>query len=406
VPGYDEADRLTGVTVMQGGSAVQTFAYAYDDADNRTMEQVDSTRRDFYYNALNQITSISNSPITGVSYEWDAANRLVAINNGTHRSEFGYNGHGRRDRITEKENGTTQSDVCLLWCGLDLCEQRNAGGDTVLKRYFQQGLSASSDSDTPAGSYYCFRDHLGSARILVDGLGAIRAAYTYEPYGRQSQTSGDLHAEPGFAGLWTHLPTGTSLASFRSYAPALGRWISRDPAMEGGGVNLFAYSGDDPADNVDPLGLEGDSADNAISQGYSRWDSFWKSAPPPLKWVKSKFEGTKYGKPVKEIEEGAEKIEEGTDLANDVQDIREAEADPCLSEPEKGAVWLKKGLKHLADIPGVNKVPFLKDYLKAMGNGASQTLDEGEKHAIDQRDNGTINRGEIEQLNQLNYDGR
>jgi hypothetical protein len=196
------------------------------------------------------------------------------------------------------------------------------------------------------------------------------------------------------------------LAGFRCYEANLGRWLSRDPATERSGLNLFAYCGNDPADLVDPLGLEGDSTENVISTGYSRWDAFWESAPAPLKYVKKQFEKTKYGKPIKEVEEGAEKIEKANDLANDIQEIREAEATPCLSEPEKGAVWLKKGLKHLADIPGVKHVPFLGDYLKAMGNGASQTLEEGEKHAIDQRDYGTINRGEIDQLNQLDYNGR
>ena len=36
-------------------------------------------------------------------------NRLTAVNKGTHRTEFGYDGLDRRMRIVEKENGNAQS---------------------------------------------------------------------------------------------------------------------------------------------------------------------------------------------------------------------------------------------------------------------------------------------------------
>ena len=39
--------------------------------------------------------------------------------------------------------------------------------------------------------------------------------------------------------------TGAGLVSFgsRFYAPELGRWMSRDPLGEAGGLNLYAYVG-------------------------------------------------------------------------------------------------------------------------------------------------------------------
>jgi len=46
--------------------------------------------------------------------EWDAENRLVAVNQGTHRSEFTYDGESRRVRIVEKENGSVTSDKRYL----------------------------------------------------------------------------------------------------------------------------------------------------------------------------------------------------------------------------------------------------------------------------------------------------
>ncbi len=41
----------------------------------------------------------------------------------------------------------------------------------------------------------------------------------------------------------------------RYYSPSLGRWLSRDPIAEQGGLNLYAYVLNDPINSTDPLGL-------------------------------------------------------------------------------------------------------------------------------------------------------
>ena len=43
----------------------------------------------------------------------------------------------------------------------------------------------------------------------------------------------------------------------RYYLPAIGRFISRDPSGLGGGTNMYAYAGDDPANFSDPTGEVG-----------------------------------------------------------------------------------------------------------------------------------------------------
>ena len=51
----------------------------------------------------------------------------------------------------------------------------------------------------------------------------------------------------------------TKLALYRVYSPNLGRWTSRDPIEETGGLNLYAYVLNNPLSAVDPLGLEGEA---------------------------------------------------------------------------------------------------------------------------------------------------
>ena len=45
------------------------------------------------------------------------------------------------------------------------------------------------------------------------------------------------------------------LAPYRAYDPELGRWISRDPIEEAGGLNLYGYVGNNVVNAVDRLGL-------------------------------------------------------------------------------------------------------------------------------------------------------
>jgi RHS repeat-associated protein len=56
----------------------------------------------------------------------------------------------------------------------------------------------------------------------------------------------------------THTPLGLlQLSGLRYYNPELGRWPSRDPIEESGGVNLYGFVLNSPLTFVDPKGLRG-----------------------------------------------------------------------------------------------------------------------------------------------------
>jgi RHS repeat-associated protein len=158
----------------------------------------------------------------------------------------------------EKQNGSVVSTKKFLWCGTGLSEERDSTGGTVTKRYFGQGEQISGTN------YFFTADHLGSIREMTDSTGAIRARYDYDAYGRRTKASGDIEADFAFTGHYYHTVSGMYLTLFRAYDAETGRWISRDPIEEGGGLNLYNYVQNNPINAVDPLGLISSSLDGLV----------------------------------------------------------------------------------------------------------------------------------------------
>jgi RHS repeat-associated protein len=49
--------------------------------------------------------------------------------------------------------------------------------------------------------------------------------------------------------------TGLSYYGYRFYSPAIGKWITRDPIGETGGLNLYGFVNNNPMNFIDPMGL-------------------------------------------------------------------------------------------------------------------------------------------------------
>lgn len=252
--GYDDADELLSAAVTNAGSPVNSFTYTYDPAGNRLAEQFGSSNETATYNALNQI-STTTAPGGSRTNEWDAKDRLVAVNEGNLRTEFTYDGMDRMVSIRQLTNGVEASFRRFVWCDDALCEERDASGE-ITKRFYRQGVKLETSPNN--GRYYYTRDHLGSIRELIDASGEVRARYAYDPWGRRDLLTGDVEADLGFAGMFRVAEAGLEITRFRAYDPALGRWLSRDPlplAEEEEGPNLYAYVQNDPVNRLDPLGL-------------------------------------------------------------------------------------------------------------------------------------------------------
>lgn len=100
------------------------------------------------------------------------------------------------------------------------------------------------------------------AAVQGDGTEALSAVYPgrnafgWQDAATTSGSEASTNTETGFAGASTPNPTGgfTYLRN-RWYDPASGRLLTQDPIGLAGGVNLYAYAGNNPVSYSDPYGL-------------------------------------------------------------------------------------------------------------------------------------------------------
>src|SRR5207244_2773519 len=93
----------------------------------------------------------------------------------------------------------------------------------------------------------------------------LSTQYTYEPFGKTS-TIGT--ASPNVAQFTGRENDNTGLYYYRArfYSPLTGRFITEDPiGFVGGDANLYGYVGNNPINQIDPLGLSSTQSYASIS---------------------------------------------------------------------------------------------------------------------------------------------
>ncbi|MEQ1933828.1 MAG: RHS repeat-associated core domain-containing protein, partial [Fimbriimonadaceae bacterium] len=101
----------------------------------------------------------------------------------------------------------------------------------------------------------------GNGNVLayaVCSTGQVLARYEYDPFGKllikdeDTSVAGRLHHQ--FSTKYCDAETGLSYYGYRYYSAELGRWVSKDPIAEKGGINLYAMCSNDALSMIDPDG--------------------------------------------------------------------------------------------------------------------------------------------------------
>ncbi len=283
-----------------------TNSYTYDLDGNLTEISEGTTTTEYQYNGENRLITVQpNNPVNGdnkVEFTYDYMGRRIqkivsVFDSGAWSTDsekrFVYNGWNLIGELTVGESQSIEK--YYVW-GLDLSQtMQGAGGvgglmasvdilagdfdgdgvvdgtdlaelannqDLMDLSIFSTNFGKESSSSSSGSNYvhhYYFYDGNGNVGQLVEsGNNDIVAHYEYDAFGNQIVASGPLAQSTHYRFSTKYIHDEFSLYDYglRPYDPETGRWISRDPVGEDGGLNLYGFVVNAPVDLVDSLGLD------------------------------------------------------------------------------------------------------------------------------------------------------
>ena len=237
---YDGFGNLTTQTVTKG--TAPSLSVSYDPATNRRSgESADAN---------------GNIWISGQWCSYDIENRLVGVATSYPQSPYvAYSYAPGNKRVWRGVwNGSTQTvDEVTFWGA-----NGQRLGTWALSMYYGQFVA------TATGTNYYFGGKMVKNAGGYVGFDRLGSNGKYFPYG-QERPSATTDGKEKFATYFRDSETGLDYANNRYHQPGMGRFTSPDPYKASGGPsdpgswNRYAYTGGDPVNRVDPIGLAWDS---------------------------------------------------------------------------------------------------------------------------------------------------
>ncbi|HWB05279.1 MAG TPA: RHS repeat-associated core domain-containing protein [Verrucomicrobiales bacterium] len=221
---WDAENRLLQITtkdtLLPAGAAMYRVSYAYDDTGRRIAQTVETR------------TSSSGAYVL-------ASRRCFLFSGWSCLAEYDYAPSG---------GGATRALFRSQVWGADF-GGGGAGGLILIRRH----------TGSLAGTHFATHDGNGNITALVNAATGLESArYDYDPFGNLLRATGPFAAENPyrFSTQFTDEVTGLLYYGYRHYDPVHGRWLSRDPIGEAGGINLYGFVGNETINSVDILGLD------------------------------------------------------------------------------------------------------------------------------------------------------
>jgi RHS repeat-associated protein len=142
----------------------------------------------------------------------------------------------------------------LLYDGAALIGEYDVSG-ALLRRYVYgpDGPIVWYEGAGISDRRWLITDQLGSIAAVTNASGAVTAVNAYDEYGQPGPSN---TGRMQFAGQpWIPEVSFYQMGA-RAYAPAIGRFLQSDPILTAGGMNIYAYVGNDPVNRIDPWGLQ------------------------------------------------------------------------------------------------------------------------------------------------------
>jgi RHS repeat-associated protein len=285
---YDDLGNIGRLRhVAAGGSWTRRYQYGYEtnpaDLTNRLTGTSEPGDPDGVFSSgytYDPSGGMLTMPHLAGGLAWNVFDQLAEVDlGGGGRAFYVYGAGGQRMRKVIERNGNTKLEWIFLGPVMIFRRRRRDTDQLRFERWTlhlgdgaghvaQVDIKTRDDDDEdPANAVgaplirYQYSNHLGSVMLETDTNGDPVSYEEYHPYG----TSAYRAARPGahlslkrfrFSGKERDDETGLYYFGARYYAPWLGRWTSADPAGFADGLNLYAFSLNNPATLSDPTGTQ------------------------------------------------------------------------------------------------------------------------------------------------------
>jgi RHS repeat-associated protein len=216
---------------------------------NRIGQIVQSGSQEFRYDPDGNLVLAGGGILEG---RYDPENRLVRAERNGRVVESGFNALCQRTSVTAGE--VTRRMYYDLYNRL-LSETDAAG--VVTDYIYAGGVLVARYRAGEAGFYHF--DKTGNTLCITGRDGGIAAAYAYDTFGMVTGRTAAADPNPfTFVGRYGVVDDGDGLFLMkrRHYDAVTGRFIQRDPIGIQGGLNLYAYAGNNPVTQIDPEGTD------------------------------------------------------------------------------------------------------------------------------------------------------
>ena len=170
---------------------------------------------------------------------------------------YAYDALGRRVSTTTREGA-----IRHVYDGVQCIADIDGKGDVVASYIWGAGIDNLLAIHIGGATYYPLTDVQGTIWGYADANNAIVARFEYDAWGNILSATSSVSelVRNRYRFQCREWSAATGLVNFRArwYDAVTGRWLSKDPIGLNGGLNLYAFCGNDPINYCDFEGLECD----------------------------------------------------------------------------------------------------------------------------------------------------